>query len=168
MDFKGITLNVWRFFDTKDERLSLHYRASDRIEKANAVIKPFIEARKEMRRKEKEGYEFSLTPEDKASFEKVENHSRALQEWEAKGFFKFLYQRPERPTDEQVKKWKEISEKRSEFESRIANPLIDLLKEDGEAMLKDLISGWIKSGFKIKNRVPETNGEYVKETIELA
>lgn len=166
-DFKGITLNVWRFTD-KDERMSLLYRVTDHIDEANSVMTPFINGRKTVLKEETNNFENGVTVADKSSIARVENHARAMQEYQACSWLRrALSSKPVRPSDADVATWKRVTDARAELSNRLANPLMDLLKPDGEAMLKGMMEEWAKVGFTQSANDQESNGEYVKEVIGL-
>jgi hypothetical protein len=154
---KGVNLRVYRFSAEDKDWMSMVYRATDSIEDANAVMVPFIRARKMMAQKVKEGYEFSLTPKDKVIIGLCESAGRSR--------FRRIFMKP---AESDWKRFKEIHDKRAELDARLANPLMDLEKADGEAMLKAMIEQLAAKNFTLKSRESSSNGEFHQENIHLA
>lgn len=165
---KGIVLNTFKYQADGRDLMGMLYRAYDHIEEANAVIKPFMDNRKAFNERALAAYEAALDPYESAVSLRVNDHPRALQDYEALPWWKRLFCiRPLRPTDDEVKIWKKVSDKRAELNSLIANPLMNLVAEDGEQLTKDLIEGWKKAGFGLHSTKEESNGEYHKVTTKL-
>lgn len=165
---KGIVLTAMKYEADGREMMGMIYRAYDNIELANKVIKPFIDNRRAFHSRELNAFEAELDPQDARDTDYVAGHARALQDYEALPWWKRLMTiRPIRPTDEQVNTWKRVTDKRTELSNLSANPLMNLVAEDGTAMIKDLIQGWEKVGFKVTSKQEESNAEYHKTTIKL-
>lgn len=165
---KGITLVVWNFSAENKEYVSVVYQATDHIDEANEIYKPFFDARKETRVRELAFFEQNVTPEEKSDVAKVENHAPSLQEHQALNPVLRLFRpKPPRPTEEQVATWKRVTEKRTELTNRKANPLHDLEAVDGNALVRDLTLGWESKGFHVSKTEEKSNGEYRNKTIEL-
>ena len=165
---KGIHLNTFKYQADGRDLMGMMYRAYDHIEEANAVIQPFLKVRKELNQRFLTAYEESLDPFVSANWLRVNEHPRKLQEYEALPWWKRLICiRPIRPTDEEVTDWKTVSDKKAELNSLIANPLMNLVAEDGEALERDLIAGWTEKGFGIHSQQDESNGEYVKRCTKM-
>lgn len=155
---KGIHLTAMRYKAEERDMMGMLYRAYDHIKEANEVIVPFMEARRAYHEREEAAFEASLTEEEKDALEYIEAYQSRSPFWRALSI---------RPSNEQVNTWKRITDKRTELASLKANPLMNLVAEDGEQMIKDLIEGWKKKGFGLHSRQQESNGEYVKETIKM-
>lgn len=155
----SIVIEASRFPAEDKEWFGMKYRAYDHIEEANAVMKPYLDNRKEIAKKELQGFEISLTPEDHSDCDRIERHTLALQKWPA-----FLLFRPSAKIMENCQK---VNNKRAELTNRVNNPFVDLEKADGVAMLKSMLEELDKAGFKVSEVKEESNGEYVKETFTL-
>ena len=165
---KGIHLNTFKYEAEGRQLMGMLYRAYDHIEEANAVVKPFMDNRKAFNERCLVAYETALDPFVSANSQRVSEHPHKLQEWEVLPWYKKLFCfRPIRPTDAEVEDWKKVSDKKAELNSLIANPLMNLVAEDGEQMVLDLVQGWKEKGFELKGQEEESNGEYIKKSIKL-
>ena len=172
---KGVNLICHKYQVDGRDYFSMLYRATESIDEANEVLNRYIAARKEMRKKDLDGFEAEVTSLEKIACQMVENHPRKLQEWEAdkanagilKLFFKGFDKKPDRPSEEATKIYKRVTDKRAELNSLLANPLLQLDGADGAAMLKAIVEELEAKGFKVKSREAESNGDWTKETIVL-
>ena len=78
-----------------------------------------------------------------------------------------FFGQPKPPPQEILDEFKKVEDRRAELNSRIHNPFLDLLRSDGEAMLRDIISGLQSKGFEILSDTRKSNGEVDQQTIVL-
>lgn len=167
-DIRGVQLYLARYSAKGKDYAGMVYRTNCCVDEANAVMRPFLDARKALAQRELDYFLKNVDPQTVKAIALVERWKLDMQDWDRSSWLaKTLFRQPEMPPEDVRETYKTYDDLKSELSNRAGNCLMDMLREDGEGLLRDVLKSFEAAGFVVDSHERESNGEYDTENFIL-